>query len=129
MALAMVEVRRAEREAATRDIAAVAGYLQETLGQKVTAYLAGVRDPKMVGRWASERVEPRDPVKLRLRCAYQVARMVATAFGAETTRAWLFGTNSRLDDEAPAWVLRHARAPDDLRGVVPAARSFAGSTD
>ena len=37
MALAMVEVRRAEREAATRDIAAVAGYLQETLGQKVTA--------------------------------------------------------------------------------------------
>ena len=41
----------------------------------------------------------------------------------------LVGTNSRLDDEAPAWVLRHARVPDDLRGVVPAARSFAGSTD
>jgi hypothetical protein len=34
--------------------------------------------------------------------------------------------NSRLDDEAPAWLLRHAEDPGDVRFLVPAARAFAG---
>jgi hypothetical protein len=39
--------------------------------------------------------------------------------------SWFFGSNHLLDDEEPACVLRHARAPDDVRSIVPAARSFA----
>lgn len=129
MALAAVEVRRAEREAVTRHISEVAAYLQEALGQKITAYLAGVRDPKMVGRWAADRVVPREVVKMRLRTAYQAARMLVAAYGPETAKAWLFGSNSRLDDEAPAWLLHNARSPGDLRALIPAARSFAGAGD
>ena len=118
-----------EREAAITDIAKIAAFLQEALGQKITAYLGGLRDAKVVGRWVRGQVDPRDMVKMRLRSAYQAARMIIEAYGPETTKAWFFGCNTRLDDEAPASVLRRARTPDDLRRVVPAARAFAGAAD
>ena len=118
-----------EREATVTDIAKIAAFLQDALGQKVTAYLSGLRDPKIVGRWVRGQVDPRDMVKMRLRSGYQAARMLVEAYGAETTKAWFFGCNTRLDDEAPASVLRRARTPDDLRRVVPAARAFAGAAD
>jgi hypothetical protein len=55
--------------------------------------------------------------------------MLVDAYGANTARAWFLGSNSRLDDEAPAWLLRHAGEPGDVRFLVPAARAFAGSAD
>jgi len=118
-----------EREAAVSDIAKIAGFLQRALGQKVTAYLSGLRDPRIVGRWSRGEVTPREPVTMRLRAGYQAARMVVDAYGSETARAWFFGTNTRLDDQAPASILRRARTPDDLRLVVPTARAFAGAAD
>ncbi|MCI0549172.1 MAG: XRE family transcriptional regulator [Candidatus Rokubacteria bacterium] len=118
-----------EREAAVTDIAKIAAFLQDALGQKVTAYLGGLRDAKVVGRWVRGQVDPRDTVKMRLRSGYQAARMIVAAYGTETAKAWFFGSNTRLDDEAPASILRRARTPDDLRGVVPAARAFAGAAD
>lgn len=117
-----------EEEAARLEIRVIARFLQETLGQQLTAYLSGLRDPKMVGRWAAGRVEPRELAKMRLRTAFQAARMIVEAYGEETARAWFVGSNTRLDDEAPAWVLRHADDPGDLRFVVPTARAFAGAT-
>jgi len=114
-------------EEATRlRIDAVAAYLQQQLGQKLTAYLAGVADPKMVGRWAAGKAHPRDEREMRLRDAFKATRMLVEAFGAQTAKAWWVGSNTRLDDRAPAAVVRHARDPEELRFVVPAARAFAG---
>ena len=45
----------------------VAGYLQEHLGQKLTAFLSGVSDPKTVGRWASGKLNPAFTREVRLR--------------------------------------------------------------
>ena len=118
-----------EREAAVTDIAKIAAFLQDALGQKITAYLGGLRDAKVVGRWVRGQVDPRDMVKMRLRSGYQAARMIVEAYGPETAKAWFFGCNTRLDDEAPASVLRRARTPDDLQRVVPAALAFAGAAD
>jgi hypothetical protein len=118
-----------ERDATITDIARIAAFLQDVLGQKVTAYLGGLRDAKVVGRWVRGQVDPRDTVKMRLRAGYQAARMIAEAYGPETAKAWFFGCNTRLDDEAPASVLRRARTPDELRHVVPSARAFAGAAD
>lgn len=117
-----------EHEATRADIAEVARYLQDQLGQKLTAYLAGVKDPKMVGRWARG-TEPRDAPAMRLRAAFQATRMLAAAYGQRSAKAWFVGSNTMLDDEAPAWVLRCAQAPDDLRLLVPTARAFAGAGD
>src|SRR3954447_9138611 len=113
-------------EATRLGIDAVAAYLQQQLGQKLTAYLAGVADPKMVGRWAAGKAQPRDEREMRLRDAFKATRMLVEAFGAQTAKAWWVGSNTRLDDRAPAAVARHAGDPEELRLVVPAARAFAG---
>ena len=70
-----------EREAAVTDIAKIAAFLQDALGQKITAYLGGLRDAKVVGRWVRGQVDPRDMVKMRLRSGYQAARMIVEAYG------------------------------------------------
>lgn len=106
-------------------IAEVADWLHTQLGQQLTAYLAGLRDARAVGRWRKGRVHPRAAAELRLRAAYQVVRLVAAAYDVRTARAWLLGSNSRLDDEAPALVIRQAETSGDLRMVTEAARVFA----
>ena len=52
------------------------------------------------------------------------ASSLTEAFGEQTASAWLFGTNSYLGDEAPAYVLRHGDQPAQITPVVVAARSF-----
>jgi hypothetical protein len=113
-----------EREATTLGIPTIAGYLQAHLGQKITAYLAGLDNAKTVGLWISGTVMPRDLPKTRLRYAYQAARLLVEAYDDETAKAWFFGSNTLLDDEAPSYVLRHGTTPDDLRLVIPAARNL-----
>lgn len=117
---------RIERAAILTPISRVAAYLQAHLGQRVTAYLSGLRDPGMVGRWAACKSRPRELPSLRLRCAFQAAQLLTKAYGDETARAWFFGANIQLDDRAPAYVLRHGETPDELRGILPAAREFVG---
>ena len=113
-------------EATRLDVAEIATYLQQQLGQKLTAYVAGVADPKMVGRWAAGKAQPRDEREMRLRDAFKATRMLVEAFGPSTAKAWWVGSNTRLDDRAPAATLRTASDPEALRYVVPAARAFAG---
>jgi hypothetical protein len=113
-------------EATRLDVAEIATYLQLQLGQKLTAYLSGVTDPKMVGRWAAGKARPRDEREMRLRDAFKATKMLVEAFGTTTAKAWWVGSNTRLDDRAPAAIVRHAADPEALRYVVPAARAFAG---
>ena len=117
-----------ERESVTTAFSVVAGWLQDQLGQQLTAYLAGLREPKVVGKWRRGK-PPRATAEFRLRTAYSAARMLVDAYGPNTARAWFLGSNTRLDDEAPAWLLRHSEEPGDVRFLVPAARAFAGSAD
>lgn len=120
------DVALVERDATVLKITDIAFYLQEHLGQRIAAYMCGIRDAKMVGRWARGDHAPQEATKMRLRAAYQVTRLLVEAYDDETAKAWLFGMNSRLDDRAPGSVIRLAVVPDDLESVVPAARAFAG---
>ena len=52
-------------------------------------------------------------------------RMIVEAFDEKTARAWLFGTNTRLDDQAPIAVLRQATEPGQFATVRQAARQLA----
>lgn len=113
-----------ERQAVTASITEVASYLQKNLGQRVTAYLSGVTDAKIVGQWAAGKVQPRSLPVFRLRSAYQAARYLVEAYGPEAAQAWFFGTNSHLDSQAPAAVLRRGETPEDWSGVVSAAKAF-----
>jgi hypothetical protein len=113
-------------DAARLPISEIAAFLREHLGQRMTAYISGLNDPKMVARWIAGQSTPRDYAQRRLREGYQAARLLVGAYGDETAKAWFFGSNTRLEDEAPAYLLRHARSWEDLRPIVPAARAFVG---
>jgi hypothetical protein len=123
----MKKAKEIEKRATIERIDKIAAYLQKALGQKLTAYLAGLKDPKVVGLWAQGKASPRDLAVFRLRCAYLATLMLVEAYGSETAKSWFFGTNTRLDDEAPAYLLRHVKVPEDMRFIVPAARAFVTS--
>jgi hypothetical protein len=113
-----------ERDSNTTAIAGITEYLQRHLGRQATSYIAGLKDATMVAKWR-DGVEPRQVTRMKLRHAYIAVRMIAEAFDDRTVEAWFFGSNTRLDGEAPAWVLRYAKSLDDVRFVVPAAKAFA----
>ncbi|HEY3829960.1 MAG TPA: hypothetical protein VGL57_12245 [Solirubrobacteraceae bacterium] len=110
----------AHRKAVESTIKDVVVYMQEVLGQKLVAYIAGVSDPRTVGRWAAGERAPRAEHEQRLRCAYQTFQLLLTEESPHTVRAWFLGLNPQLDDESPAQSIHEGNS----RGVLVAAKAF-----
>jgi plasmid stabilization system protein ParE len=124
--LTVSAAQRLDDEAATRSIREIAAYLQEAVGQRVAAAIAGLVDAKQIGRYAREDgPEPHAATERRLREGYKVVRMLVDAYDGKTARAWLFGTNTRLDDRAPIEALGEATNTAEFAAVVRAARQVA----
>jgi hypothetical protein len=105
---------------ATRlDVPTLARSLQDVLGQRLVAVIAGVSDAKAVGKWARGERAPHPDAERRLRDAFQITQLLLQNESAETVRAWFTGMNPDLDDQAPALIL--AEHPQD---VLLAARNF-----
>ena len=117
---------RLEHDATVLAPSEIAAYLQEQLGQRMAAHLVGLSDTRQIGRYArADGPDPSESTERRLREGYKVVRMITEAYNAKTVKAWLFGTNSRLDDEAPIELLGEASETAQLAAVVRAARQFA----
>ena len=115
-------LEQAHRRAVRASVGEVAAYMQELVGQKLTAVVAGVGDPKAVGKWARGERAPRGDAERRLREAFQVATLLAQVESPETARAWFVGMNPYLGDRAPAFVFA-----EDAEGgarALRAARAF-----
>jgi plasmid stabilization system protein ParE len=111
---------------ATRSIREIAAYLQDAVGQRVAAAIAGLVDAKQIGRYAREDgPEPHGATERRLREGYKVVRMLVDAYDGKTARPWLFGTNTRLDDQAPIELLGAATDTADFTSIVRAAKQVA----
>ena len=104
-------------------IADIAGMLQDVLGQKLTAHLAGLTDPKAIGIYTRGDRKPRIETEERLRLAYQVFQIIVDADSDHVARAWFIGLNPQLDDTAPADAIRDGL----LKEVLTAARAFVNS--
>ncbi|MEW2293282.1 XRE family transcriptional regulator [Streptomyces sp. NPDC006743] len=100
--------------------AAIARFLQDNFGQRLTAFIAGIEDPKQVGKWCSGQNSPRIDSELRLRAAYQVFQMITLAENCHTARAWMIGMNPQLEDDSPV----QAIAEDRHKDAMAAARSY-----
>lgn len=98
--------REAHRQTTETSIEQITSFLEEVLGRKLVAALAGVADPKAVGRWAAGERSPRAAAEERLRVAYQVFRLLLTEESKHTIRAWFIGLNPQLNDESPVMVIR-----------------------
>jgi hypothetical protein len=93
--------------------------LQDTLGQRLTAVVAGISDAKAVGKWARGAREPQPEAESRLRNAFQVTQLLLEKESPETVRAWFLGMNPDLDDRAPALLIG-----EEPQRVLLAARAF-----
>lgn len=117
----MTSLDHARRDATRLPITAVAQKLQDTLGQRMTAFAVAVRDPKAIGKYASGRQNPRDETAARLRDLYVITQILLARETSETVRAWMIGSNPLLEDRAPIELL-HEEA---VESVGRAARSMA----
>lgn len=93
--------------------------LQDVLGQRLVAVIAGVSDAKAVGKWARGERSPHPEAERRLRAAFHITQLLLQKDSSETVRAWFIGMNPDLDDQAPALML----AENPLY-VLQAARAF-----
>jgi uncharacterized protein (DUF2384 family) len=115
-----------EYDATVLPSSGIARDLQEQLGQRMAAHLVGLSDTRQIGRYSrAGGPQPSEATDRRLREAYKVVRMIADAYDAKTAKVWLFGTNSRLDDQAPIELLGQTTDPAQLTAIVRAARQFA----
>jgi len=111
--------RHAHARVTRQGIAATAAALQELLGQRLVAVMAGVRDLKAVGRWARGEDVPRAQAAATLQNALHVVELLRSQEDDETIRSWFRGMNPDLGDRSPALVVR-----DKPENVVQAARAF-----
>lgn len=112
--------KEAHRQVTESSIQQIVQYLDEVLGRKLVATLAGVKDQKAVAQWATGERAPRTGTEERLRCGYQIFRLLMAAEAPHTVRAWFIGLNPQLNDESPILVIQE----DRFREAMVAARAY-----
>jgi hypothetical protein len=117
----------AAHEAAMRlTIAEIVTDLRERLGARLVAYIAGASETRAVHQWANGSREIRvQEVADRLRLLYRVVHLLVARDTNAVAQAWLQGLNPKLDDQAPARLLRDGELAEVGPRVVKAARAFA----
>ena len=114
-------LEQAHRQAVVTPVGDVVSFLQDLLGRRLVAYMAGVKDAKTVSRWASgEVVSVRQESEERIRTAYEVAQLLVQFDSPRIVKAWFIGLNPQLDDVSPAETIREGK----LKEAKAAARAF-----
>jgi len=114
-------VEQAHRQAIRAPIEDVASFLQDLLGRRLVAYIAGVQDTKTVARWAHAEVgEVRSKSVKRLRTAYEIAQLLTQFDSPRIVQSWFIGLNPQLGDTSPAEAIHDGR----LKEAMYAARAF-----
>jgi hypothetical protein len=80
--------------------------LAAILGKKLTAYIGGVKDTRVVERWINAGVEPYRDAAQRIRLAYQIAKTLHDHDSDRVVQAWFTGLNPELQDRTPIRLLR-----------------------
>ena len=115
-----VTVEQATLRRATRiELPVLVRSLQDVLGERLVALIAGVKDAKTVRKWARGELSPHPEAERRLRDAFHVTQLLLQQECADTIRAWFIGMNPDLDDQAPALLLA-----ENPQAVLGAARNF-----
>jgi hypothetical protein len=106
----------AHRRAVQASFSEIVAELAEILGKKLTAYIGGVKDTRVIERWMhGGGVEPyRDAVQ-RVRLAYQIAKTLSEHDSLRVVQAWFTGLNPDLQDRTPIRLLRE----EDVEKVGP----------
>lgn len=96
----------AHRRAIRATFSEIVDELADILGKKLTAYIAGVKDTRVIDRWIHGNVEPYRDADRRIRLAYQIAKTLAGYDAAPVVQAWFIGLNPELQDRTPIRLLK-----------------------
>ena len=113
----------AHRESLKLTFPEVVKRLTDSIGRKLTAYVAGVKDVRALDRWM-EGAEPYGEVVPRLKLTFQVVRTLQDYDSAKIVQAWLMGVNPELGDRVPLRLLREGDLALVAPEVLAAARAF-----
>lgn len=94
----------------TQRIDHLAEWLEVTLGPKLTAYAVGVT-PSEICRYAHGDEEPGAEIARRLRHLYTATWFIASTDGPGSAHDWLTLPNPKLENRAPAELLRAGASP------------------
>ena len=94
------------------------------LGKKLTAYIAGVKDTRVVERWMQGGIEPYRAADPRIRLAYQIAKTLREHDSARVVQAWFTGLNPELQDRTPIRLLREGNVEEVGPELLNAMRAF-----
>ena len=122
-ALAQVEAS-AYRASVRESPAAMARWMLDNLGQRITTAGLGLKDASLVRRYARGDGAPSAEREARLRLLYRVSRMVADTYGTATAQAFLRGSNPELDDDSPLLVIATRPVEAAAGEVLGAARAL-----
>lgn len=114
---------QAHRESLSLAFPDLVSSLADSIGRKLTAYVAGVKDTRAVDRWI-EGKEPYREAESRLRLTYQVVRTLLDHDPPKVVQAWLMGVNPELGDRVPLRLLREGDVALIAPEVLAAARAF-----
>ena len=113
----------AHRESLSLNFPKLVSRLSGSIGRKLTAYVAGVKDVRAVQRWIKGG-QPYGEVESRLRLTFQVVRTLLEHDPPEVVQAWLMGVNPELGDRVPLRLLREGDLAVVAPEVLAAARAF-----
>src|ERR1700688_4089408 len=113
----------AHREASSLAWPEVITRLREIVGPKLTAYITGLDDVRVLDSWING-TEPFGDVEERLRFTYQVVRTLSQHDSPRIVQAWLTGVNPELGDRVPLRVLRNGDLATVAPEILGAARAF-----
>ena len=115
----------AYEESVRLDVPELVTGLRDLLGARLVAYVGSVKETRAVRQWAEGTRAPSNDVTARLRAAYHVAALLRARNSPAVVQAWFQGMNPRLEDVAPARLLRDADLTQVGAHVLAAARAFA----
>jgi hypothetical protein len=114
---------QAYRESLSLAFSDLVASLANSIGRKLTAYVAGVKDVRALDRWM-EGKEPYGNAEPRLRLTFQVVRTLLDHDPPNVVQAWLTGVNPELGDRVPLRLLREGDLDVIAPEVLAAARAF-----
>ena len=79
--------------------------LQNTLTQRLTAYIVGISDGRDIGRYARGERKPHPGTDAKLRELSCLVAMMKEKEDPETIQIWFQGRNPELEDKSPARIL------------------------
>lgn len=94
----------------------VIGYLIDSLGEKLTAYMIKEPDPAILREYQADPSAISEEAAERLFAAHEIFARLSEYEGCEVARSWFIGMKDSLGDEAPASFIRDSDIQEFRRG-------------